>query len=227
MSPTPKAHVKQRRVPRYDGVKEGASSPGAELEKLRRQRIEDELEVRDRILDAMLVVCGEVGYRRVRVEDVYRRYGGYRTQFYRHFRNKGDCFRAAYERESECLSERLIYAKGGCDRSGLQRSLQELADFVNEDPVRAKALFVEVHIADGVVRGKREEVFERLSHALDSACRENGSRHSAPPITGEFMINVVDQALSSALRRNQPEEFADAVPELAALIHRAYHGDDD
>jgi AcrR family transcriptional regulator len=201
-------------------------TPRAELAKLRQKRVEEDWEVQAQIMDAMLQLCGESGYRQVTVEDVYRRSGSYRTQFYRHFENKSDCYIAAYERESGLLAERLLsFADQRAEQAPLRQALEALANFLEEDPVRAKALFVEVHVAGGSVLRKREEFLERLSHALDSACREKKSRHSAPPITAEFMINVVDQAVSSALGRGDVHEFAEAVPDLAALICRAYRGD--
>jgi AcrR family transcriptional regulator len=205
---------------------ERVNTPRRELEKLRQEQLEGDPDTREEILDAMLVCCGERGYRRVSVERVCRRYGGYRSQFYRYFANKAECYLAAYELESGRLSEKLLApSESGC-RDRLETALLGLADFAVKYPLKARGLFVEVHVAGGNALGRRWEVFERLSHALDSACRETGSRHSAPPTTAEFMISAVDQALSSALAAGRPEEFAEAVPELTALIHTAYRGED-
>jgi len=174
-------------------------------------------------MDSMLHCCGELGYRRVTVEHVYRHFGGYRGLFYKHFRNKADCFIAAYEAEADWLYAQLARAAArGMRRQEIQVALETLAAYVVEQPTRAKAIFCEVHIAGADALGKRREVLERLSRALDSACRDTRSRHSPPPITAEFMVCVIDQAVSSALVAGRPEQFAQDLPELTALICQVY-----
>ena len=201
------------------------TTPSRELEKLRQEQLKGDPVIREGILTAMLECCGELGYRRVSVERVYRRYGGYRSQFYRYFASKEECYLAAYELEIERLSERLVASGKGTCQDSLEGALSRLADFAKEHPLKARALFVEVHIAGGLALTKRWEVFERLSHALDSACRKTGSREIPPPLTSEFMVSAVDQALLSALVSNRPEEFAETVPRLTELIHTAYRGE--
>lgn len=199
------------------------STPRGELEKLRQEQARDDEVSREAIMDSMLDACGEFGYRQITVETIYARYGGSRRHFYRHFENKADCFTAAYSRESERLAESLTSLEGErLDGMKLRTALERLAAFVAEEPNRARALFVEVHVAGGDVLGKRRELFERLSLALDKAGRETKSRHSAPPLAGELMINVVDQSVSSALIKGEVEELPGVVPELADLICQAY-----
>ncbi len=180
----------------------------------------------ERIMEAMLACCGELGYRRVAVEQVCRRYGGYRSQFYRHFHSKSDCFLAAYDREANRLADRLVACADGegPGEERLRAALEALGEFVSERSTVARALFVEVHVAGPEARDKRQEVFERLTRALDGACRETASRHSPPPIAGEFMISAIDQAVSSALLAGRPADFTEAIPELGHLVCLAYGG---
>lgn len=215
--------MKPGRSPESKGD-ERISTPHRELAKLRQKQaqIQGDPAVRDGLMDSVLETCGEVGYRRVTVETICRCYGGSRALFYRHFESKADCFMAAYSRESERLAEGLLSFGKKREAGRLREALELLAVFVVEHPLRARALFVEVHVAGGDVLGKRQEVFERLSLALDQAGRETVSRHSAPPLAGELMINVVDQAVSRALVEKKAEEFSRAVPEMTALISEAY-----
>ncbi len=206
---------------------EGVKTPRSELTRLREEETQGDPEVRVQIMDAMLLCCGEVGYRRVAVERVYKRYGGYRSQFYRHFRNKGHCYLAAYEAESDRLLGRLTSYTGKPEEDGLTSALEELAHFIIEDPLRAKAVFVEVHVAGGEALDKRYEVMRRLSHALDSGCREKDSRHSPPPLTAEFMISAIDQALQSALLASSTRDFLESLPDLATLVRHAYRDENE
>jgi len=199
-------------------------TPRGQLAELREEQTRGDLEIRGQIMDAMLVCCGEVGYRRVAVERVYRRYGGYRSQFYRHFGGKAECFLAAYESEADALgAELLAFARADGDpRQRLQGALGRLAAYAQAEPAKAKAVFFEVHVAGAAALRKRREVIERLTRALDRACRKKDSCHSPPPITAEFMISAVDQALSSALLAGEPERFRESVPDLTVLILQAF-----
>ncbi len=179
-----------------------------------------EPELHTQIKRSMLLRAGELGYRGVSVQNVCDGYGGYRTQFYRHFADTAECFAIAYEQEIERLCQEMlaIIAAQQSEKSRIEAALNSLAELVATEPELAKALFIEVHVAGGRALAKRQEVVERLSHAIDRACRENESRHSSPPITAEFIVGIVDQAVASALARQTPGELKAAVPELAIIL---------
>jgi hypothetical protein len=73
---------------------------------------------------------------------------------------------------------------------------------------------------------KREEVFERLTRAIDSARRETESRHSPPPITAAFMLSAIEESVVMALVKDEPGRFAETVPELTFLAAAAYFGEE-
>jgi AcrR family transcriptional regulator len=179
-------------------------------------------EVRARIMEAMLEVAGEVGYQAANVQRVLDRYGGNRAQFYRQFINMAACYQAAYAAESERLGEAILKAgrNGGSWREGFEAALKELARFAAERPQLARGMLLEVHVAGGPALLRRKEVFERFSHAIDSARRETRSRHSPPPLTAVFIVHLIDAAMANALLRRAPERFAPA--ELAELAGAYY-----
>lgn len=203
-----------------------APTPRNQLARLEADRRDREREVRQTIVDAMLTCCGEVGYRNLTVEQVYQAYGGYRSHFYRHFEGKADCFRIAYETEIERLAARLLSFASPERGCLLREALDDLAEFIVAEPLRAKGLFVEVHIAAGPSLVKRREILQRLSQALDSACRDADAPGPAPAITGEFMVGAIDHAVLSALVTGRPKDFRQGVPALCSLIAHAYRGDD-
>jgi AcrR family transcriptional regulator len=205
----------------------GARPPRGELARMRAEREGQDSEARARIVEAMLEACGERGYRKVTVRDAIERCGSYRARFYRHFASKADCYAAAYEGWIERLCEALL-AAGAAERGwrpGLGAALGELADFACERPALARGLLVEAQVAGGPALAKREEVLERLSRAVDSARRETESRHDPPPVTATFMVGAIEAAVTSALVKGKPEEFAAAVPELADMVVAAYFGE--
>lgn len=209
-------------------LKRPAGSPRHELARIRALQGERSSDARERIMEGMLAACGELGYRGVAVRDVLERYGGYRLQFYREFGGKAECYAAAYGAEAKRLCGALLGAAAvePSWRCGLRAALGELARFACERPLVARGLLIEVHVAGGPALEKREEMFERLTRAIDSARRETGSRHSPPPVTAAFMVNAIDAAVCTALEKGAPAEFAAAVPELAQMVVAPYFGEE-
>jgi AcrR family transcriptional regulator len=67
---------------------------------------------RQRLVNALIAHVGEHGYAATSVADVVARAGVSRKTFYEHFRDKEDCFLAAYQIGKEALLGRLVTAVG-------------------------------------------------------------------------------------------------------------------
>jgi AcrR family transcriptional regulator len=194
--------------------------------RIREERLHDDPELRERIMEATLTAVGELGYRHGTVAAVLDRYGGYRLQFYRQFGSLGEAYELAHATHCERLATRLLAAGAAASgwRAGLRAALAELGRFAREQPELARGLLIEVHVAGGPALERRNEVLERFSHALDSARRETGSRHSPPPLTAPFMVSAIESAVVRALAQEEPERFERAIPELEQLVSAAYLG---
>jgi AcrR family transcriptional regulator len=175
----------------------------------------------------MLRACTEIGYERVGVDDLLVRGGGEREDFYRHFSDLPDCFAAAYATETDRIcGEILARATAAEDwRAGLHAGLAFFTEFIIERSPRARVLLLDVHLAGELAEQRRAEVFERLAHAVDTAREETLYAPSPPPLTSLFMVSAIEAAAVSALVREEPQSFAEAVPELEQLVVTAYFGD--
>jgi AcrR family transcriptional regulator len=204
-----------------------AGTPRGELTRIRASRESQDEETRDSILEAMLEICGEKGYRRVAVQDVIDRYGGNRVQFYRHFASKADCYATAHDVETTRLSETILGAAGAASgwRTGLRAGLDELARFAEQRPLLARGLLVEVHVAGNPALDRRAEACARFTEAIDRGRRETGDDRSPPAITAQFMVGAIESTLSDALAAGDPQAFTAAVPELAHMVVSAYLGE--
>jgi AcrR family transcriptional regulator len=211
---------------RATGLRSG--TPRGELTRIDEDRERRAEETEKRILEAMLVACGEKGYRRVAVQDAIDRYGGNRVQFYRHFASKADCFAKAYADGIERLSERVLGTAKRAPgwRLGVRAGLDELAAFAAESPFLARGLLVEVQVAGGGSLLKRTEAMKRFEAAFDRAREEAGPGHSPPALTGSFLVGAVESAIAEALVTGEPEAFSAVVPELTHMIVSTYLGED-
>lgn len=176
----------------------------------------------------MLEAVGQLGYATVTVEDVVSRGACSRSGFYEHFANKRDCFQTAYREAAEKLCASLLAA---CESesdwtSGLIASLRALLEFVAANPSIALGLLIEGRGSDEAVTTAQHQVVERLTHALDGARRQPGSRHSAPPSTATLMIGAVENLLRGILVSGEGERAPHLLADLTYLIVLSYFGED-
>jgi AcrR family transcriptional regulator len=182
---------------------------------------------RERLLEAMLVASGELGYEQVAVRHVIERAKTSRATFYKHFNDREDCFAQAYGDAVEWLYRRLNGAakRQPSWREGLRAALAELLEFCANQPAIAKALLVEVHAAGERPLAQRRELMERLSRTLDSARREIPSRQSPPPITSDFIVGAIDTLLAAKLLDGDAERAPEMLPGLLHFVVMQYLGE--
>jgi AcrR family transcriptional regulator len=182
---------------------------------------------RERILEAMLVASGELGYERVAVRHVIERASTSRATFYKHFEDREDCFAQAYGDAGEWLYRRLIGAakRQPSWREGLRAALAELLEFCANQPEIAKALLVEAHAAGERPLAQRRELMERLSRALDSARHEIPPRHAPPPVTSDFIVGAIDTLLAAKLLDDDAARAPEMLPGLLHFVVMQYLGE--
>ncbi len=183
---------------------------------------------RERLLEAMLVVSGELGYEQVAVKHVIERARASRATFYKYFEDREDCFAQAHRDASEWLFRRMMGAarRQPTWREGLRAALAEMLEFCANQPAVAKAIFVEVHAAGERALAQRRDLMERLSHALDSARREIPSRQAPPPVTSTFMVGAIDTLVCAKLMDDDAARAPEMLPGLLYFVVMQYFGED-
>ena len=185
--------------------------------------------VRERLMEEMLLLTGEVGFRDAAVQEALDRCGGNTIQFYKQFANKEECFAAAHETWIERVAASLLEAaeREAPDwRRGLRAALVELFEFVTARPAIARALLLEVQIVGGAALDKREAVMERLARAVDSAREEIPAGQAPPQTTSMFIVGGVEACVCGALAGNRPEQVWEALPELMHFAVGPYFGEE-
>lgn len=183
---------------------------------------------RQRLMEAMLLASGELGYEQVAVRHVIERGRTSRATFYKHFEDREDCFALAHRDACEWLYQRLTGAAKRQPgwREGLRAAMAELLEFCANQPALAKALFVEVHAAGERAQAQRRDLMERLSHALDSARREIPSRQAPPPVASDFIVGAIDALVSAKLMEGEAERAPEMLPGLLHFVVMQYYGED-
>lgn len=183
---------------------------------------------RERLMEAMLLVSGERGYEQIAVQDVIEAAGASRATFYKHFKDKDDCFAQAHHDAANWLVRRLISdaRRQPTWRESLRIGMAELLEFCANQPLMARALFVETHAAGGAALAEHNLLMERLSHAIDGARREIPSRQAPPPVTAAFMVGAIETLVRSKLMSDEPETAPEMLPGLLHFVVMQYFGED-
>jgi AcrR family transcriptional regulator len=183
---------------------------------------------RERLLEAVLLVSGELGYEQITVKQVIERAQTSRATFYKHFTDKEDCFVQAYTEASEWLYRRVLglaQRQPGW-REGLRVGLAELLEFCANQPATAKALFIEAHAAGGEALAQHDRLMERLSEVIDSARNDANSRHSPPPTTSAFLVGAIETLISAKLTNGEARTAPEALPGILHFVVMQYFGQD-
>lgn len=173
------------------------------------------------LMEAMLVACGEIGYREVEPDRLYS--GDELTLFRELFASKESCFAGAYAARAQRL-DRLLAIAGEEGRVGgelLEVALTGLGRFIATHTMAARGVLVEVHVAGAGASRERARFLHASAKRLDGAFGETGPQGSG---TGYFLVTMIESVAGLCCLSHDPEYFLSAVPELAAMVEEAYAG---
>jgi AcrR family transcriptional regulator len=181
--------------------------------------------VRERLVAAMTLEAGERGYRVSSVEGVAERAGATREQFAAEFASKEECFLVAWDVVNERFVGRCIaaYERPERWRDRLRAAAEEFLAFVEEDPLGAKVLLVELLEAGPRGRARRDLAVRSFATLFDAGRGELADPDSLPyevalGIAGSIFVTLRGQLIEG---RAAPEEL---MRELMCMAVMPYLG---
>jgi AcrR family transcriptional regulator len=179
------------------------------------------------VLEALLLTVGEKGYAATTVREIAERAGITEDRFHRRLGGKEAGFARAYEGAADELAAELRAACRGADswRGAFHAGLAGLLRFAAEQPLKAKALLLEVRAARGAAWVKHQEIVERVIDALDSAREEPGARPGANPTTAGFVAGAIEESICMELAAGRSEGIESLLPDLAHLAFLQLFGE--
>lgn len=170
---------------------------------------------RERLISALILTLAEVGYQKTTVSVIGRRAAVSKSDFYKHFDSKDDCFLAAYDFAAERIRAAVIEACAATNseewpirvRAGVIALLSLLAA---EPPLAA------IVLAEGLRAGRG--IYDRYQAAVESfvpLLRQGAPAApgggEVPPATDEAVVGGIASLLSRRV-------IADEAPNLVALV---------
>jgi AcrR family transcriptional regulator len=170
---------------------------------------------RERMLNAVVEVVAERGYRSISVGDIVKQAAIARAKFYENFSSKEDCFLAAYDRVAAELAQAVTEACAGAAGSTPERmhaALAAIIDYLDAHPVVARAWVVEAPAVGQAVEARRERA------QRDFAALVRGGDAQADAV---FPESIQDSVLAGlywlvyhAILSGRPEKLGAMLPEL-------------
>jgi AcrR family transcriptional regulator len=176
-----------------------------------------------RLLEAVGRAVAEKGYAATTIDDIVRGAGVSKKTFYEHFRDKEDCFLAAYEAAADELFARVREAQSDPDswlertRAGISAYLRWLA----AEPALARVFLIEVAAAGPRAAERREALRDRYAEQLAELQRE--ARRELPELSEppaeifHAVVAAVDDLVVRRLRETGGEDLGELEPVLLQL----------
>lgn len=170
---------------------------------------------RQPILEAMIRVAGEKGYRATSVADVVAAAGASRTTFYKHFDDKQDCFLAAFDLAAErILAETLSACPGERPwRERMHSGLEAIVALFARDPTLARTAIVEIAAAGAAGRRRHSIALGSFARLLEPD-RELPRRAELPPNTALMAVSAVAGLIFDELQAGRAADLPARLPEL-------------
>ena len=178
---------------------------------------------RTRLLEAVGRAVSEKGYGGATIDDIVRGAGVSKKTFYEHFRDKEDCFLAAYEAAADELFERVREAHR-CQATWLERTREGLNAYLHwlaAEPALARVFLIEVAAAGPIAAERRERLRDRYAELTrelqDEARAEIPSLPELPPEIFQAVVAAVDDLVVRRIRESGAENLLELGPILLHL----------
>ncbi|HET8815498.1 MAG TPA: TetR/AcrR family transcriptional regulator [Solirubrobacterales bacterium] len=183
---------------------------------------------RERLIAALIQALYEVGYQRTTVSIIGQRASVSKSDFYRHFESKDDCFIAAYEVATERIRERVV---AGCAESAdgewsrrVRDGIDALLKLFSAEPALASIALVEGLRAGRGVYDRYQAAVESFVGYLREGAPRNPAGAEVPEATGEAVVGGIASMLGRRVLAGEADRLGELFPEILEFALGAYLG---
>jgi AcrR family transcriptional regulator len=181
---------------------------------------------RERLIAGLIQALYEVGYQKTTVSRIGQRAAVSKSDFYKHFESKDDCFIAAYDEAVARIRERVTESCGAVAGEAwplrVSAAIDALLKLLAAEPALASIVLVE-----GLRAGR--DVYDRYQEAIESfvACLREGAPGppggaKVPEATDEAVVGGVASMLGRRVLAGEAEQLGQLFPEILGFVLSAY-----
>jgi AcrR family transcriptional regulator len=174
----------------------------------------------------MVEVAAERGAANVTVAHVVARSGVSRRTFYEQFEDREQCFLAAFDDAVQRIAAVVLpaYERSIGWREQIRGGLCALLEFLDQDRVTGRLVFVEVLGAGPKALEHRRRIVEKVIAAVDKAREEPGKDGGPPTLTAEGVVGGGFSLIHARLLESEQGPLVELLNPLMAMIVLPYQG---
>jgi AcrR family transcriptional regulator len=183
---------------------------------------------RERLIAGLIQALYEVGYQKTTVSLIGQRAAVSKSDFYKHFESKDDCFLAAYDAATERVRGQVLSA---CEESkqedwGLRvrDAIAALLKTFAAEPGLASITLVEGLRAGRGVYDRYQTAVEAFVGYLRMGAPSSPAGTEVPEATGEAVVGGVASLLGRRVLSGDAERLEELFPEILEFVLTAYLG---
>lgn len=183
---------------------------------------------RERLVAGLTAALYEVGYQKTTVSLIGRHAAVSKSDFYKQFESKDDCFVAAYDVAIERIRQQVVVA---CDAAANEEwpqrvhdALEALLTLFSEQPALASIALVEGLRAGRGVYDRYQAAVESFVSLLRAGAPPLPQGGEAPEATDEAVVGGIASLLGRRILAGEAEQLNELFPEILEFTLGSYLG---
>jgi len=181
---------------------------------------------RERLIAGLIQALYEVGYQKTTVSLIGQRAAVSKSDFYKHFESKDDCFIAAYEQAVARIRERVLESCEGSEAEAwplrVSAAVDALLKLLAAEPALASIVLVEGLRAGRGVYDRYQEAIDSFVGALREGAPDAPGTSEVPEATDEAVVGGVASMLGRRVLAGEAEQLGQLFPEILEFVLSAY-----
>jgi AcrR family transcriptional regulator len=173
---------------------------------------------RERLIAGLTQALYEVGYQKTTVSMIGQKAAVSKSDFYKHFESKDDCFHAAYESAIERIREPVVEACGKHDAEDwpprVRDGIASLLETLSSDPALASISLVEGLRAGRGVYDRYQAALESFVAVLREGAPPGPDGGDVPAATDEAVVGGIASLLGRQVLAGDVERIDELFPVL-------------
>jgi AcrR family transcriptional regulator len=173
---------------------------------------------RDRLIAALILTLAEVGYQKTTVSMIGRRAAVSKSDFYKHFDSKDDCFLAAYdtavERVRAAVVDACVASEGAEWAVRVRAGVIALLTLLAEEPPLAAITLAEGLRAGRGIHDRYQTAVESFVPLLRYGAPDVPGGDPVPPATDEAVVGGIASLLSRRAIAGEAAGLTELVPDV-------------
>jgi AcrR family transcriptional regulator len=183
---------------------------------------------RERLIAGLTQALYEVGYQKTTVSLIGQKAAVSKSDFYKHFESKDDCFVAAYDTAIERIRDQVVTA---CEAEGaeewsqrVRHAIAALLDLFTREPALASIALVEGLRAGRGVYDRYQAAVEAFVIVLRHHAPQLPHGGEVPEATDEAVVGGIASLLGRRILAGEAERLNELFPEILEFTLAAYLG---